>query len=616
VSTREMVDSRREWVTPARYVPASGNAADAVFDNATRRPDHVGFERKVDGAWRPVTCAAFAAQVTGIAAGLVAAGIRPGDRVALMSRTRYEWTLCDFAIMAAGAVTVPIYETSSVAQVAWILNDSGAVAAFVEDDKLRTVVDRAGAASVRRLWVMDGDGLGGLAAAGAAIPAAQMVDRRHGVTPGQLATIVYTSGTTGQPKGCRITHRALIAEVGNLLRADGISDTVLSERSSLLLFLPLAHIFARVVQLAVVARGAQLAHTGDLQAVPAELAAFQPTILLAVPRVFEKLHRTAAAKAAASGHAGLFRAAEDTAIGYSRALDAGHVSLGLRIKRRAFDRLVYAKLRAAMGGRVTHAVCAGAPLGERLGHFLRGAGVTVLEGYGLTETTAGVTLNLPAAQRIGSVGRPLPGCTVRIADDGEVLVKGAWVFDGYWRNEAATQEVFDRDAWFRTGDLGSLDDGYLTITGRKKDLIVTSTGKNIAPAFHEDRLGAHWLIDHCVVVGDRRPYLTALITLDAQGFEQWKRDHGRPAAAAIAELRTDDDLLATLQAAVDEVNETVSKAEAIRRFRILPGEFAIGDELTPTQKVRRAHVLAKLADEVELLYRTSVTPPGGPGHSR
>jgi long-chain acyl-CoA synthetase len=350
---------------------------------------------------------------------------------------------------------------------------------------------------------------------------------------------------------------------------------------------------------------ALLAHTSYLPSVPATLAELRPTILLAVPRVFEKLHHTAARTAAAGGHARLFQAAEQAAIAYSQARDTGGPRLAVRVKRWVFDRLVYRKLRAAMGGRVTHAVSGGAPLGARLGHFLRGAGITILEGYGLTETTAGVTLNLPAAQRIGSVGQPLPGNTVRIADDGEVLVKGGNVFEGYWRNEAATSEAFDADGWFRTGDLGRLDQGYLSITGRKKDLIVTSAGKNVAPASYEDRLGAHWLVDHSVIVGDRRPYVAALITLDPQGFSQWKDEHGRPAASSVAALRDDPELRGTLQAVIDDINQSVSKAEAIRRFRIVASEFAIGDELTPTQKLRREYVVAKLADDVAALY------PGG-----
>jgi long-chain acyl-CoA synthetase len=578
------------------------SVADDVFDNAARDPDRPAFARKVGGSWRPVSAGEFAQQVTGVAAGLIAAGIDPGDRVALLSATRYEWAVCDFAIMAVGGVTVPIYETSSVAQVAWILEDSGAVAAFVEDDLLRVVVEKAAVGSLRSVWQLDGDDLAALASDGAAVPAGQVERRRGDITPGQLASIVYTSGTTGNPKGCRLSHHNLVSEVDSLLGADGIRELVLTESSSLLLFLPLAHVLARVAQLAVVRQGALLAHTSDLQNLVTELAEFRPTVLLAVPRVFEKLRNTAARKAAASGRAGLFLAAERTAVAYSRSLAAGGPGVGLRVRRRLFDLLVYRKLRAAMGGRVRYTVSAGAPLGERLGHFLHGAGITVLEGYGLTETTAGVTLNLPSALRVGSVGRPLPGSRVRIADDGEVQVKGDNVFGGYWHNPAATAEAFDEAGWLRTGDLGALDGGFLTITGRRKDIIVTSAGKNVAPAFYEDRLGAHWLIDHCVLIGDRRPYLAALLTLDPQAFVEWKRQHGRPASATVAELREDPALVAVVQAAVDELNEAVARAEAIRRFRIVDGGFAVGDELTPTQKVRRERVLAKLAADVAALY--------------
>jgi long-chain acyl-CoA synthetase len=602
----ESAEPVREWATPPEYVvPAGATAADDVFDNEALRPDHPAFARKRDGAWQTVTCAEFAGQVRSLTAGLIAAGIGPGDRVALMSGTCYEWVLCDFAIMAAGAVTVPIYETSSVEQVAWILEDSGAVAAFVEDERLRLVVEKADAAGVTQVWLMDGDDLAELVRRGEPVPAAQVARRRRDLTADQLASLVYTSGTTGEPKGCRLTHRNLLSEVRNLVRAKGISETVLTDRDSVLLFLPLAHILARVVQLAAVHQGAVLAHTSHLPGVPATLAEFRPTVLLAVPRVFEKLHHTAARTAAAGGHARLFRAAERTAIAYSQGLDAGGPPPGVRVRRRLFERLVYRKLRAAMGGRVTHAVSGGAPLGARLGHFLRGAGITILEGYGLTETTAGVTLNLPAAQRIGSVGRPLPGSAVRIAPDGEVQVLGGNVFEGYWRNERATGEAFDADGWYRTGDLGELDQGYLTITGRKKDLIVTSAGKNVAPASYEDQLGAHWLIEHCVVIGDQRPYIGALVTLDPQGFAQWKQDHGRPPAGTVAALRDDPDLRGTIQAAIDQINLTVSKAEAIRRFRIVASEFAIGDELTPTQKLRRDYVVSKHAADVAALY------PGG-----
>ncbi|HEU4543766.1 MAG TPA: long-chain fatty acid--CoA ligase [Jiangellaceae bacterium] len=594
----------REWYTASRYeIPAGANATDDMIDNAARRPEHAAFARKVGEQWQPVTSADFASQVMSLAAGLIAAGVNPGDRIGLMSGTSYEWALCDFAILTAGAVTVPIYETSSVAQVEWILRDSGATAVFVGNEELRATVENADVTDPKQVWLMDDEGLGALSLGGSDVGPEQVEQRRRAVTADQLASIVYTSGTTGRPKGCMITHRNLLAEIHNVVTADGVSATVLTEQDSLLLFLPMSHILARVVQFAAFHQGAQVAHLSDLTRVAVELAAYQPTIVLAVPRVFEKLYNTAQRKAAESGRIRVFDAAARSAIAYSRALDAGAPSVGLRIRRRIFDRLVYTKLRAAMGGRVRHTISGGAPLGATLGHLLRGAGVHILEGYGLTETTAAITLNLPTAQRIGSVGRPLPGCAIRIADDGEVLVKGDNVTVGYWRNERATHEAIDEKGWLHTGDVGQLDDGFLTITGRTKDIIVTATGKNIAPAFYEDRLRAHWLIDQCVLVGDRKPYLAALVSLDPQAFTQWKQDRGQPAAATLAELRNDPELTATVQAAIDEVNKLVSQAESIRQFGIVPDEFTIGDELTPTQKVRREYVLAKHADEVAALYR-------------
>lgn len=595
-----------ESCTPPRCALSAGaNATDDVVNNALWRPYHAAFARKVDGVWRTVTSKEFAAQVTALAAGLIAAGVEAGDRIAVMSGTRYEWMLCDFAIWTAGAVSVPVYETSSPAQVAWILRDSAAVAVFVENQRYAAVVAEAAAPSVRDVWLMDAD-LDELTALGGSVSAGVVERRRAGIRADTLATIVYTSGATGQPKGCMICHGSLVAEVRSIALADGI-DEVLNKRTRILLFLPLAHILARVVGLAAVHNGAQLGYTSDIRNLATELRSYRPTLVLAVPRVFERLYNTAQLTAAAGGHARLFLAAESTAVAFSRSLDAGGPGVWLRTKHRVFDRLVYAKLRSAMGGRVTHACSGGAPLGTRLGHFLRGAGVPVLEGWGLTETSAAVTLNLPATQRIGSVGRPLPGCAVRIDPGGEVLAKGPNIFAGYWHDDPATAEAFDADGWFHTGDLGALDDGYLSITGRKKDLIITASGKNVAPAFLEDQLRAHWLIDQCVLVGDRRPYIGALITLDAEFFIQWKREHHKPTSARVADLRRDPDLMSTLQTAIDAANELVSPAEAIRRFRIVPGSFVVGDELTPTQKVRRDHVLAKLCVDVEALYATGST---------
>jgi len=599
--TEESSDSGL-WRTPAKYVTSPhANATDDIVDNALHCPDHEAFARKVDGVWRPVTSREFADEVRALAAGLVAAGITPGDRIALMSGSRYEWMLCDFAIWTAGAVSVPVYETSSPVQVAWILRDSGARAAFVEDEGRARVVADAGVASVGQVWRMDG-GLGHLTELGRSVPPELVERRRRAVGADELATIVYSSGTTGRPRGCLISHGNLVAEVRNVALADGIAENVLTDHTSILVFLPLAHVLARVVALAAVHNGAQIAHTSDLENLTTELRTYRPTLLLAVPRMFEKLRNTAQRTAVADGHARLFQAAEATAVAYSKSLDHGGPGVWLRVRRRVFDRLVFTRLRAALGGRVAYACSGGAPLGAGLGHFLRGAGVTVLEGWGLTETTSGVTLNLPAAQRVGSVGRPLPGCAVRIGPGGEVLVKGPNVFGGYLHDEEATAEAFDTDGWFRTGDVGELDDGYLTITGRKKDLIITAGGKNVAPAPLEDRLRAHWLIDQCVLVGDQRPYIGALVTLDPEFLTWWEREHGRPQAVGIAELRRDPELTSVVQAAVDEVNGTVSAAEAIRRFRILSRGFVVGEELTPSQKVRRGYVIAKFAADIEALY--------------
>jgi long-chain acyl-CoA synthetase len=582
-------------------LPSGINAADDVFERAARDPGHPAFSRKAGGAWQSVTSEEFASQVTAVAAGLIAAGIRQGDRIALLSATCFDWVVCDFAIWAAGAVTVPVYETSSVGQIRWILSDSGAVAVFTGNAQLAAAVQSADVPSIAWHWQLDG-GLDELAVTGKDIPAGRVAERRHGVTAATLATIVYTSGTTARPKGCPLSHGNLVAEVRNVMSATGVGELVLNERSSILLFLPLSHIFARIVHLCAVHAGARAGYLGDAHELPAEFAAFRPTIVLGVPRVFEKLAAAARQKAAGEGHQRLFRAAEATAISYSRAAEGARRGVLLRIRHRVFDPLVYARLRAALGGNIAYAVSGGAPLGMELGHFFRGAGITILEGWGLTETTSGVTLNLPAAQRIGSAGPPLPGCAVRIAPDGEVLVQGPSVFSGYWRNEAATSEAFE-DGWFRTGDLGRLDDQeFLYITGRKKDLIVTATGKNVAPAVLEDRLREHPLIAECVVTGDRRPYIGVLITLDMAALTQWGKQHHKRTGAAPGLVRDDPDLRSAIQRAVDRANEAVSRAEAIKRFRILDATFTVGAELTPTQKARRYYVLSKFADEVEALY--------------
>lgn len=569
------------------------NAADDVFAQAEKDPGHPLFARRSgDGEWLSVTAAEFAGQVAAVARGLVAAGIRRGDRIAIMSPTRFEWVLADYAIWTVGAVTVPIYETNSAEQAAWILADSGALAAFAGNSRLAALVEPVGGP----VWSFADGGLESLVAQGETLRNGD-VRRLRTTDPDAIATIVYTSGTTGRPKGCVLTHGNVVDVVDSIVSFDGLSERVLTPEDSLLLFLPLAHILARVVQLAVVRTGTLTGHFGDVGAIAPELTAFRPTLILAVPRVFEKLVNAAEREAVASRRGRVFAMARRAAVNYS---EKGRS----RLARRVFDRLVYRKLRDALGGRAKYTVSGGAPLAPDLAHFLRGAGIPVLEGYGLTETTAATTLNPPEGERAGTVGLPLPGWDVRIAADGEVLLRGPGVFRGYWHNDRATAATFE-DGWLRTGDIGELHDGYLTITARKKELIVTAGGKNVAPAFLEDRLHAHWLIDNCVVVGDRRPFVGALLTLDPEGFADWKRAHDKPSGASVAELRHDPDLSVTLRSVIDEVNQAVSRAEAIKDFRVLPARFTVNDELTPTQKVRRDHVMTKYADDIEELYVTA-----------
>ncbi|HEY5248298.1 MAG TPA: long-chain fatty acid--CoA ligase, partial [Dermatophilaceae bacterium] len=520
---------------------------------------------------------------------------------------RYEWMLCDFAIWAAAGVTVPIYETSSAEQVEWILSDSGAVAAFLETpDHAKTVAQIQGRLpALREVWVINSGGIEALAAEGSTVPDETVMARRRVANSASLATIIYTSGTTGRPKGCEITHANLLNEVHNVCTAESITERVYNQDTRTLQFLPPAHILARSIQLAAVHNRVHIGYTSDVKNIVAHLVEFKPTVVLSVPRVFEKVYNTAKHKAAAEGHGRLFDIADTTAMDYSRSLETGGPGILLRLRHGFLDRLVYGKLRAALGGDVLWSVSGGAALGARLGHFFRGIGITILEGYGLTETCAGVTLNLPDHQRIGSVGRPVPGCTIRIAEDSEVLVKGGNVFRGYWHNEAATRQAFDEDGWFHSGDLGVLDkDGYLSITGRKKDLIVTSSGKNVAPMVLEDRLRAHWLVSQCVVVGDARPFIGALVTIDLDAFAPWKVQADKPAEASVRDLREDPDLLAAVQSAVDEANKAVSNAEAIRKFQILTTDFTEETgELTPSLKVKRHIVMKTHEAEVEALYR-------------
>jgi long-chain acyl-CoA synthetase len=594
----------REFSLPALYeVPPGGNLTDLIHRNAERTPDVAVVSRKVQGQWADLTAAEFLTEVHRAAKGLVASGVQPGDRVGLMSRTRYEWTLLDFAVWCAGAITVPVYETSSAEQVEWILGDSGAVAVITETAKHEAVVGevRDRLPLLKHVWQIDAGAVAELGTAGAGVPTQELHDRRATLGPDTVATIVYTSGTTGRPKGCTLTHGNFLAELGNITTdMRGIFRT---GESSVLLFLPQAHVLGRIAEIAAATAPIKIGHLGDIKEVTAELAAFRPTLILGVPRVFEKVYNSARAKAQAEGKVKIFDRAAETAIAYSRALDNGGASLSLRLRHKMFDALVYSKLRAALGGRATHAISGGAPLGERLGHFFRGVGFTVLEGYGLTETCAATAYNPWDKPKIGKVGRPLPGSAVRIAEDGEVLLKGPHVFTGYWNNPKATAEAL-RDGWFATGDLGTVDDeGFLTITGRKKELIVTAGGKNVAPAVIEDRIRAHPLIGEVMVVGDAKPFIACLITIDPEFFVTWKQLHGKPAEATLAQLKDDPELLADVQAAVDDGNQAVSHAEAVKKFSILDTVFSEDSgHLTPSMKLKRGVVLRDYAGEVEAIY--------------
>ncbi|MFG3344911.1 AMP-dependent synthetase/ligase [Streptomyces sp. NPDC048018] len=596
----------REFSLPALYeVPTDGNLTDLIRRNASQHPDVAVMGRKVAGAWTDVTAKQFLAEVRGAAKGLIAAGVEPGERVALLSRTRYEWVLLDFAIWSAGAVTVPVYETSSPEQIQWILGDSGASLALVETPAHEASVEsvRAGLPGLKSVRQIEADAVARLTAEGADVSDEEL-DRRMSIAHADdPATIVYTSGTTGRPKGCVLTHRAFFAECGNVV--ERLKPLFRTGECSVLLFLPAAHVFGRLVEVASVMAPIKLGCVPDIKNLTDELAAFRPTLILGVPRVFEKVYNSARAKAQADGKGKIFDKAAHTAIAYSRALGTPQgPSLGLKLKHKVFDKLVFSKLRAVLGGRGEYAISGGAPLGERLGHFFRGIGFTVLEGYGLTESCAATAFNPWDRQKIGTVGQPLPGSVVRIADDGEVLLHGEHIFSGYWNNEAATAEAL-ADGWFHTGDIGTLDeDGYLAITGRKKEILVTAGGKNVAPAVIEDRIRAHALVAECMVVGDGRPFVGALVTVDEEFLGRWAAEHGKPAGSTAASLREDADLIAEVQRAVDDGNAAVSKAESVRKFRILSAQFTEeAGHITPSLKLKRNVVAKDFADEIEAIYR-------------
>ena len=581
--------------------PTSGNITNIITDRAAKEPGRVLLSRPLGNGWKPVTAVELDQEIRSVAKGLISHGVARGDRVAIMAKTRYEWTILDFAIIYCGGITVPIYETSSAEQVKWILSDSASVLLVVESPHLAELAEPVRPSTCREILIITEDAIPALIRAGREVPDAAVDERINSLGPEDLMTLIYTSGTTGNPKGVTFTHGNFISECSNVVLYARVE--FLKNGGSTLLFLPIAHVLGRMIQFGAIHAGLHLAHCGDINRLPQDLATFKPTLVLAVPRIFEKVYNSAENKAQEAGKSKIFKKAVDIAVEYSEGLDSGTFSIKSRALHLVFDRLVYSKIRTGLGGKVEAAISGGAPLSPRLGHFFRGAGINILEGYGLTETTAASSLNVRSAQKIGSVGRPIPGTRIKIAPDGEVLVKGAVVMRGYWQNDVATHECMTDDGYFKTGDLGTIDDdGYLFIVGRKKEIIVTSGGKNVAPEVLEDRLRAHPLISQCMVVGDNKPFIAALITLDPDSIKSWTKSN-KKAGATIADLTKDPALIDVIQTAVDEANKAVSRAESIRKFTILPQDFTIADgQLTAKLSVKRHVVNQQFAQEIADLF--------------
>jgi long-chain acyl-CoA synthetase len=602
----------KQFDVPA-VVPADpeANVTDLLIDRVTATPDHAIFAiPTAEGGWRDVTAGQFHRQVIALSKGLVAAGIQPGDKIGLMCKTRYEWTLIDFATWFAGAVLVPVYETSSPSQVQWNLEDSGAVAMITETAEHFSRFDevRADLPLINQSWQIELGDLDKLAASGDGVTDEEIERRRNLAKGSDIATLIYTSGTTGRPKGCVLTHSNFLELSRNARTA---IPEVVNPQSSTLLFITAAHVFARFISVLCIDGGVKVGHQADTKLLIPSLGSFKPTFLLAVPRVFEKVYNSSEQKAEGGGKGKIFRTAADVAIAHSKALDAGKVPLGLAIKFAVLDRLVLSKIREAMGGNVKYAVSGSAPLGLRLGHFYRSLGVTILEGYGLTESTAPISVNVPRQFKIGTVGPPLPGMSVRIAEDGEVQAKGIGIFDGYWKNDEATKDTFDGE-WFKTGDIGELDeDGYLTITGRKKEIIVTAGGKNVAPAQLEDPIRANPIIGQVVVVGEQKPFISALITLDEEMLPVWLNNNGEDATLSIEDAANHPKVIAEVQRAVDHANSTVSRAESIRKFVILPHELTeASGHLTPKLSIKRDRILKDYTETIEGMYQGAPATEG------
>ncbi|WP_314097112.1 long-chain fatty acid--CoA ligase [Microbacterium foliorum] len=600
-----------QFEVPA-VVPADpdANIADLLAKRVAATPDRPLFSVPDGDGWRDISASAFETAVIALAKGLVAAGIQPGEKVGFLARTTYEWTLVDFALFYAGAVMVPIYETSSPSQIQWILEDSGAIALIVESPEHFARLDevRGDLPLLREVWQLHLGAIDTLTAQGASVSDAE-IERLRGIAVGSdIATLIYTSGSTGRPKGCVLTHSNFVELSRNSAKA--LDAVVQTPGSSTLLFITTAHVFARFISILNIHAGVRTGHQPDTRQLLPALGSFKPTFLLAVPRVFEKVYNSAEQKAEAGGKGKIFRAAADVAIQHSKLLEEGKsIPFGTKLKFALFDKLVYGKLRDAMGGRIVYAVSGSAPLGARLGHFFHSLGVVILEGYGLTETTAPATVNLADKSKIGTVGPSLPGVGVRLADDGEIEVKGVNVFKEYWNNPEATAAAFSDDGWFHTGDIGSFDsEGFLTITGRKKEIIVTAGGKNVAPAALEDPIRANPIIGQVVVVGDQRPFISALITLDPEMLPTWLANAGLPKDMSLADAATDDTVRAEIQKAVDAANSRVSRAESIRKFTILDSEWTeASGHLTPKLSIKRNVIMSDFADEISAIYDEPVT---------
>ena len=579
------------------------NITDLLADRVRATPELAIFGiEDGNGNWVDVSAKKFETEVIALAKGLVASGIKPGDAVAIMAHTSYAWTLIDFAIWYAGGIGVAIYETSAPAQIEWILSNSESVALWVEsaDQEARFDEIKHNTPSVKQVWRIDRDDTGALIRAGAGVADSEIETRRHLAKLSDLATLIYTSGTTGLPKGCELTHQGFV----ELSRNAAIElPQVLHEGASTLLFLPLAHVFARFISVIAIHAGVKVGHQPDARNVAPAMQSFHPNWLLAVPRVFEKVYNSAEQKAESGGKGKIFRKAADVAVKWSKKSETGKVGLSLSIQHKIFDILVYSKLREAMGGRVEYAVSGGGPLGDRLGHFFRAVGLTVLEGYGMTETTAPATIGRVGRIKIGKVGQPLPGTGVAIADDGEILMRGFNILRGYWKNEKATSETII-DGWLHSGDIGELDDdGYLKITGRKKELLITAGGKNVAPAPLEDPLRANPLIAQAVVIGDNQPFIAALISLDAEMLPIWLANNGGNTAMTVAEAAASPIVLNEVQRAIDQVNKTVSKAESIRKFVVISSELTeASGHVTPSLKIKRAQVMKDFAPIIDDIY--------------